>query len=258
VAGPPEDAGQARPATGGHDASRRPHLSWTSLVVASAAALLLIALAIAIWWAATEKTRIATYTVRGSLVRVELDLHSGGAEITEAGGNALQVRRTDKYAFDRSSQEKRSVRNGVLRISSRCPTVVVGGCSTSYRLAVPENVPIVVRTRGGDIRIGAFRGSADLQTDSGAVNVDGFCGFALTIKTGSGDARASASCSPQNLDLRSSTGDLEATVPTGGYRIDADSNSGRREVSGIEPNGAAPYEIRALSDSGDVSLRGGG
>ena len=251
-------AGQARPPVRGTAASRRPQLPWTSLVVASAAALLVAALALGTWWAVTKERRITSYRVSGSLARIEVDVRSGGAEITDAAGSAAEVRRTDSFAFDRPARERRSIRNGVLRISSRCPRMAVGSCSSSYRIAVPENVPVVVRSSGGDVRISAFRGSADVQTGAGNVVVDGFCGFALSIKTGSGNARAVATCSPQSLNLRSSSGSIDATVPAGGYRVEADSNNGRADVTGIQRNAGAPYEIQALSDSGDVTVRGGG
>ena len=136
--------------------------------------------------------------------------------------------------------------------------MVIGGCTSDYRIAVPENVPVVIRSSSGDVRITAFRGSATVQTTSGDVSVDAFCGFSLSIKTVSGNARAGATCSPQDLAMRSSSGDIEATVPAAGYRVDADSNSGRTDVAGIQRNPDAPYEIQALSDSGDVTLRGGG
>ena len=220
--------------------------------------LLLAALALAIWWAATKETRVVRYSVTGSLIRVEVDVPTGGAEITDASGNAVEVRRTDRFAFDHAAREQRSIRGGVLRLSARCPKVVVGACSSDYRIAVPENLPVVVHGSAGDVHIAAFRGSADIQTGSGDVTVDGFCGFALSVKTGSGNARATATCSPQTLALRSSSGNLDATLPADGYRIDADSNSGSREVSGLQQNADAPYEIQALSDSGNVTVRGGG
>jgi hypothetical protein len=220
--------------------------------------LLLAALGLGIWWAATKETRIATYRVTGSLTRVEIDVRSGGAEITDASGSAVEVRRTDRFAFGRPARERRTLTNGVLRIASRCPRVVVGSCTSDYRVALPENVPVVVRSGDGDVHVGAFRGSADIQSGSGNVIVDGFCGFALSIKTASGDARATATCSPQSLNVRSSTGDIQATVPAGSYRLDAESTNGRTDVSGIQRSADAPYEVQALSDSGDVTVRGGG
>ena len=218
----------------------------------------MVALGLGVWWAVTKETRIASYRVTGSLARVELDAPSGSAEITAAGSGAVEVRRTDSFAFDRPARETRSVRNGVLRISSRCPRMAVGNCSSDYRVAVPENVPVVVRGSGGGVRISGFRGTAEVQTGAGNVVVDGFCGFGLSIKTGSGDARATATCSPQSLSARSSSGSIDLTVPAGPYRVEADSNSGRADVTGIQRSSAAPYEIQALSDSGDVRVRGGG
>jgi DUF4097 and DUF4098 domain-containing protein YvlB len=211
-----------------------------------------------VWWAATKETRIVSYRVTGALARVEIQVRSGDAEVIDAPGNAVEVRRTDSFAFDRPAHERRSLKGGVLRISSRCPRMAIGSCSSSYRVAVPENVPLVIKGGDGSVRLSAFRGSADVQTGSGDVTVDGFCGFGLSIKTGAGDARATATCSPQSLNLRSSSGDLEATVPGGGYRVEADSNTGATEVSGLQRNPAAPYEVQALSDSGDVTVRGGG
>jgi hypothetical protein len=251
-------ARQGRSPVSGSASSRRPQLSWTSLVVASAAALLVVALGLGIWWAATRETRIASYRVTGNLARVEVTVHSGSAEIVDAGGSAVEVRRTDRSAFDRPARELRSVREGVLRLSSRCPRMAVGSCTSDYSIAVPANVPITVNSSGGDVQISSFRGTAEVQTGAGNVVIDGYCGTVLSIKTGSGDARATATCSPTTLSFRSSSGSLDATVPAGGYRVEADSNNGRTDVSGIERNPGAPFEIQALSDSGDVTVRGAG
>lgn len=220
--------------------------------------LALAAIGLGIWWAATKETRIVSYRVTGGLSRVEVDVHSGGAEITDAGGGAVEVTRTDSYGFGRPAHEQRSLHGGVLRIASRCPDLVVGSCSSGYRVAVPQNVPVVVHSGAGTVHITSFRGSADVQSGSGDVIVEGFCGFALSIKTTSGDARATATCSPQSLSLRSSSGDIQATVPAGAYRLDAESNHGRTEVSGLQRSADAAYEVQALSDSGNVTVRGGG
>jgi DUF4097 and DUF4098 domain-containing protein YvlB len=257
VAGPPAVAGPARPADSGPPPVRRPQLAWTPLVVASAATLGLALVALAVSWLATKETRISSYAVRGQLARVELDVRSGNIEIADAGGSNVQVRRTDRFAYGRSSVERRNLSSGVLRINSRCPSVVVGSCSADYRVAVPDNVPVVVRTSDGDVHVDAFRGSAQIQTGEGNVSVDAFCGFSLSVKTGSGNARTAASCSPQSLNLRSRSGSLDVTVPSGSYRVDADSNTGRRDVTGVTPSPGAPFEIQALSDSGDVTVRGG-
>lgn len=253
----PAAGGLAAPA-GGKPAPLRTRLSWTVLVAASVAVLLLAALALGIGWAASSQTRIGTYVVRGTPERIELDLRAGSAEILGGGSGSVLVRRTDRFAFGHDADERRSAEAGVFRVSSRCPSLVVGQCAANYRLTVPDNVPVVVRTADGAVRLSAFRGSARIETRGGDVNVDAFCGFGLSVKTVSGGARATASCSPQRLDLRSTSGSLDATVPSASYRVEADSDGGRRQVTGLEMADEAPFEIRALSGSGDVTLRGGG
>ena len=88
-------------------------------------------------------------------------------------------------------------------------------CSASYRIDVPNDVPISIRTEHGDIRLDGYRGSADIATNSGAINVEGYCGFVLGAASASGDVTVTTACSPERLTLRSDSGDVSATVPPG-------------------------------------------
>ena len=250
--------GAAAPHAAAGGAAPSPRFSWTVLVAASTGILVLVGVALAVGHALTSTTRVTSYAVRGTPNRVELDLAGASAEVVGRGAGSLGVRRTERFSFGHEVDERRSAAGGVVRLRSRCPRVVAGRCSASYRLTVPDNVAVVVRTSRGAVRLAAFRGSAQVLTGSGGVTVDAFCGFSLAVKTVSGDARAGAACSPQRLDLRSKSGDLEADVPPGTYRAEADSNSGRRRVMDLDASGDAPFEIRALSDSGDVTVRGAG
>jgi hypothetical protein len=213
-------------------------------------------LAAAIGWIASEETRVSTYNVTGSLNGIQLNIRSGNVEVLGGGSAAVEVRRTDHFAFGHHSTEKRSIAGGVLRVTSSCPSVVLGHCSADYRLTVPDNVPVTVHTGQGDVHLASYRGSASVVTGAGNVNVDAFCGFSLAITTGSGSARATTACSPQRLQIRSGSGDVDAAVPTGRYRVEADSNGGSRRVSGVTATSDAPFEISALSGSGNVSVRG--
>ena len=66
------------------------------------------------------------------------------------------------------------------------------------------------------------------QTGSGGIAVDGFCGFQLIATSASGDVRGAAGCSPDRMELRSSSGDVHAIVPAGRYRVDAHSDARQR------------------------------
>ena len=233
-------------------------LTWPRLVTASAAVVLLVVLGLAAWWVASSERRVTSYSVRGTLSAIDLDLGNADAEIV--GGReapVVDVRRTDAFAFHRPAAAERRVSDGTLRLRSRCPRTVLGSCSASYRLTVPNNVPVTVRTASGDVSLEAFRGSAQIETGTGDVSATAYCGFVLRARAEDGDVAASASCAPNRLELRSRTGDVRAVVPPGRYRIDADTDSGRRRIDGLTMAEDAPFQILALSDAGNVLLEAG-
>jgi hypothetical protein len=218
--------------------------------------LAVVIVALAIEWISTLETRVTSYAVTGSPSSIVLNAHSGNVDVVTGGGSVVHVKRTEHLSYGHHSHEKRSVSGGTLSIDSSCPTVIVGNCSADYRVAVPDNVPITIRTDDGAVHLAAFRGSAQVQTGSGDVAVDAFCGFSLGVKTGSGNTQVATACSPQSLSLRSSSGDIEATVPGGRYRIEANSDTGKQKVSGLSVSDSAPFGIQATSTTGDVIVRG--
>ena len=240
------------------DALTRHASSWGRLVTISVFALLTAGLVMAVWWAATIEERTGTYLVRGTVNGITLDI--GDADLDIVGGGtqaALQVSRTDRFAFGHPAEAQRDVRGGTLRLRSRCPAALIGSCKSAYRLRVPDNVPVTVRTTSGNVASSGYRGSARVDTTTGDVNFNGWCGFNLQIRADSGDVRAAAACSPERLQLRSRQGRVDARVPPGRYRVDAESDQGRRSVRGIDVADDAPFQVQALSTSGDVSVGSG-
>src|SRR6201999_1994563 len=108
-------------------------------------------------------------------------------------------------------------------IVSRCPRQVIGRCRSSFRVTVPDNVTIEVVTSSGAVRLSGVRASVSIQTGSGNVSADGFCGFLLRAVSEAGNLRATADCSTERLELRSRSGNVTAVVPAGRYRVDAES-----------------------------------
>jgi putative adhesin len=236
-------------------ALRRRPSPWAWVVAGSAVIIAGAAVVLGGWWLATSEKQIATYSVRGAVNRVTLDL-AGASAVVVGGGSkrAVEVRRTDEFSFGRHARAERGVSGGVLRLRSRCPVSVLASCSASYRVRVPDNIPVTVRTSSGDVRFSAYRGSANIATRTGNISVGGYCGFLLEARAESGDVQASTSCSPERLVLRSRSGDVRAIVPAGRYRIDADSDGGSRKVAGLTPAEDAPFQIQALSSAGDVDV----
>ena len=209
------------------DALTRHASSWGRLVTISVFAVLTAALVMAVWWAATTEERTGTYIVRGTVNGITLDIGDADLDIIGGGTQAApQVSRTDRFAFGHPAEAERVVRGGTLRLRSRCPAALIGSCSSSYRLRVPDNVPVTVRTTSGNVSSSGYRGSARVDTTTGDVSFNSWCGFNLQIRADAGDVRAVAACSPERLQLRSRQGRVDALVPPGRYRVDAESDEG--------------------------------
>ena len=228
-------------------------MAWWFLVGACGLLLVAVAVLLAIWWAATRETRTTTYRVLGDLAGIRLDLGDADVEI-DGGAAAVEVRRIDRFAYGAPSEEDRDVDGGTLSIRSRCPDQVLGSCRASYRLTVPDNVPLEIQTGSGSVRVAGVRATVRISTGSGAISTTGFCGFLLRASSDSGDVNAAAKCSPDRIELRSRSGDVRAVVPAGRYQIDAQSDSGVSRIRGLIDTEDAPFQVQALSTSGDVSV----
>jgi hypothetical protein len=231
---------------------------WTRLVVLSLVLLSGGTVALVAWDLGSRRERLVSYPVTGAVGGVAFDI--GDASIVIVGGgrrSSVDVQRRERFSFGHAAETRRTVAGGVFRVRSRCPASLPSSCSVRYRVIVPDNVPVHVRTDDGAVRFEEYRGSARVTTRSGDIDVAGFCGFSLQAQAESGDVRADASCPPQQLSLRATTGSVHAIVPSGRYRVDAQSASGRRSIRGVAETTDAPFSIQALSSSGDVLVEQG-
>jgi DUF4097 and DUF4098 domain-containing protein YvlB len=222
-------------------------------VAVSAVLVLGSGIALVVWGLATQRQRVTSFAVEGSLNTVVLDL--ADADVTVARGRQdamVRVRSDDRSTFGHRATSSRRIAGTVLRIRSRCPTTVLHTCSASYRVEVPDNVSVDVRTSSGGVALRGYRGRARVSTRGGNIDVEGFCGFLLQASAQSGNVLARTVCAPEQLSLRSSSGSVHAEVPGGRYQLDAESASGTREVRGVTAANDSPFAIQAFSSSGDV------
>ena len=225
---------------------------WALLVCGSLMVLIAAAAVLAVWWLESSRTTTVVYTVPGTLLGVELRVQSG--DITIVGGGRVSVSRSDHSVFGHGPRERRLVRSGTLHLVSTCPVLILGSCASNYRIEVPNNVSITVRAEQGAVRLEGYQGSANLKTNAGSISVEGYCGLVLGATSASGNIRVGTSCSPSRLALFSARGSVAVTVPAGRYRINADSRSGSSRVSGLVSDAGAPWDIEALSNSGNVTV----
>jgi hypothetical protein len=205
----------------------------------------------------SSRERLDTFAVAGELDGVTLDLGASDVDVVRGSqGSTVRVERLDRFAFGHSARVDRTIESGRLRLQSRCPATVLHACSAGYRVIVPDNVPVDVRTGSGAVRFQGYRGSARISTDSGDISVWGYCGFLLQARTESGNVSASTACPPPQLSLRSTSGSVSASVPSARYEVDAASSGGRLQVSDVTQVSDSPFSIEAVSNTGDVRVVG--
>jgi hypothetical protein len=223
-----------------------------------AAVVALGATVLLIWSVVSTERREVSYSVRGEISGVSLDLGDADVEVRGGGrATAVTVEHVDHFGFDHGPTAQRAIARGVFSVRSRCPSTVLHGCSVRYRVVVPDNIPLSVRTDAGSVRFRGYRGSARVRTGRGDIDISGFCGFALQARAdGGGDVTANTACPPPQLTLRTTTGSVRAIVPPGRYRVDASTSGegGTPQVRGVTADAGAPYSIQALSSSGRVTV----
>jgi hypothetical protein len=242
--------------------ARAAHLSpWGRLVAACALVVAVAAAVLLIWSLASTERREVSYSVQGAISGVTLDLGDADVEVRGGGrATAVSVQHVDQFGFGHGPTADRAIAAGVFSVRSRCPSTVLHGCSVRYRVVVPDNIPLSVRTAAGSVRFRGYRGSARVRTGRGDIDISGFCGFALQARAdGGGDITASTACPPPQLVLRTTTGTVHALVPPGRYRVDASTSGagGTPRVRGVTADAGAPFSIQALSNSGRVTVERG-
>lgn len=118
--------------------------------------------------------------------------------------------------------------------------------------AAGSGADVQVHTDSGDITLNGVAGAVTAQTDSGRIVADGLKGKQTTVHDSSGDVTVSPDVA-QNLDLHSSSGDINVTVPGGSYRVSVDTSSGDRKV-GIGNDANGQFSITVQTSSGDVQI----
>ena len=230
---------------------------WALLVVGSLMALIAGAAVLAVLWLDSSRTTTVAYAVPGTLLGIDLRVQSGNVTIVGGSKAGVSVSRSDHSVYGHGPREQRHVRLGILHLVSSCPVLVLGSCASSYRIEVPDNVPISVRAEQGAVRVEGYQGSATITTHAGSISVEGYCGLVLGATSGSGNISVGTSCSPSRLALFSASGSVAVTVPAGHYRIHAASRSGSSRVSGLVNDAGAPWDIEAISNSGNVTVAAG-
>ena len=193
--------------------------------------------------ATDEWTRTYTLTPGGE---VQIENSNGAVDVQATGGSTVEVRaeRTAKGLTDAMAREllpKISIVEDIApgRISVRTGGIeglLIGAAiEVSYHVRAPETATLRVRAANAGVRVGGFRGRVVLATRNGTISGEALEG-GVEARTTNGDTRiALSSLSADLIELRSTNGQIQLTVPpTANANLLANLTNGRFEISGLK------------------------
>ncbi|MEU9113094.1 DUF4097 family beta strand repeat-containing protein [Streptomyces sp. NPDC048483] len=200
----------------------------------------------------TEKAQ-RTYTVDGKVTAVEATTHGGDIEIVPiAAGGAVKV--TEKYEYnDEKPHPAHAVKDGRLTLEAEECTGSGKQCKVSYRVLLPRNAAVDLRTSGGDVTVRGTSGPISAETSGGDITVADSTARKAKVKTSGGDVELTLAAVPDEVSGQTSGGDVTIRVPKGSYAVDASTSGGTRTVS-VPTDGGSAHKIAAKTSGGDVTV----
>jgi len=227
------------------------------------------------WWALTdltEDTRTSDQTYQLSGTTLTIDARSADVEIRS--GDSAEITVTQRFRRNVfGSDPKDSYRDGKLEIGGGSCGPLSFNCETSYVVVVPKDTKVTAHTNSGKLEASDLPAGADLKSSSGGIEVHRI-GKDLRLVTSSGDLGAfdvdaktvhavassgnvelTFTAAPEDVEARTSSGDVLIEVPevVEGYQVDTESSSGESQAK-VKPNPTSKYKVKGKTSSGDVSI----
>ncbi|MEV4016585.1 DUF4097 family beta strand repeat-containing protein [Nonomuraea angiospora] len=186
--------------------------------------------------------------------RLEVDVAGTEVVLQAFDADRVEVERWLTWATGKPAPRE-TWQGDTLRLSLDCPpTPNLPGCSAAYRIWVPADLPVSVRTVSGAVRLESLRGQVTVDTDSGDVRGSGLGAGDFTAGAGSGDVRLAFTGVPKRVAARTSSGDITVIVPREhGYNVRARATDGQESI-GVRRDPAASATIEASTDVADITI----
>jgi hypothetical protein len=234
-------------------------------------------------------TETSTQTLRPDSPAISVRTSGGG--ITVAGGDVgeVTVRTRLTYGLGKPRLVTENGPDG-LDLSVDCPWYAFN-CSAAYDIVVPRAYTVRARSSGGGIHVSDVvsmdvdtsgggitargiangvrgdtsgggvtlddvGGTIDVHSSGGGITGNGIRGGSATAGSSGGGVRLRFSVAPERVDVDSSGGGVEVTLPREGgpYRVDARS-SGGNEVVQVPTDPSSNRTISAHSSGGSVRVQ---
>jgi hypothetical protein len=251
---------------------------------AAAAGVALIGIAVLLvggwapWAAATAEQR---EEIDAAVVR--LDLGAGDVTVRRGAVERISLLARTRSWWGGGTPDRGWRRTGDAVVLSGCGR----RCVVDYQLVVPPGTRVEGESGSGSVTVDGVA-AVDVEAGSGSIDVRDVAG-AVRASTGSGTvslariggpstARSSSGsitgrdlagpvdagtssgdvtlelARPQDVRAETSSGDVELTVPAGGYRIDARGDEDAERIEAVDDPGAR-YALDLSTSSGAISVR---
>ena len=193
------------------------------------------------------KTTDNTYQVTDEVTMLDIQARAGTVAITPGEG-PIQVKETRRYIRNQPNATH-TVTNGTLQlVDDGCE----GGdsCYVDYTVQVPAATAVTVKTNAGVIDISGMAGALNLNTAAGKVTGTDLTSTDVVAASDTGQVQLTFTIPPNNVDARTSAGEVVITVPAGtSYAVDAQTTVGTHQVTVTEDSGS-PHKILARATTG--------
>ena len=183
------------------------------------------------WWAERSRSRSARSPPRATASSptrsparsraCAFDLGDGDIVIVGGGRrDGVEVQRSERSSFGHDAGDRAPRARRRLRREVALPDVAARARAASrYRVVVPDNVAVDVRTTGGDVTLPRLsRHARGWRPTAARSRSPATAATRSTPAPARGDIAFDADCAPPRLSLRSNTGTIRALIPPGQLR----------------------------------------
>ena len=207
-----------------------------------------------------------------------IDVRNSAGGVTVIGTDAATAAGTIEVVAHisdgiRSTENKQSVVDGVLRVRASCPNFGSMWCEAKYTIEVPHAMAVKLRADNDGIHVSDTTGAVDVASDNGSVTLTGLSGDIVAdsdnggirathltsatarLSTDNGTVRVQFDAAPTSVVGRSDNGGVTVAVPAGdAYNVTTSTDNGSTSID-VTNDPSSTRSIDIATDNGSLTVR---